>query len=160
MLRKQQATIVFMSLLTAILSFNTTPSYAGVYKWVDETGKTHYTDSPAKIPREYRDKKSVKVTPSQSSRKITRNYKIPNKGSLKLSFPGSWKDNVRYPQNSLPPTINFTPVSGKSFEILITPLYPFRKGFSLPTATELKDRVRKSAEKEKPHVKEKIIQIT
>lgn len=34
-------------------------SYAGVYKWIDENGKSHYTDSPSKIPRKYRENNSV-----------------------------------------------------------------------------------------------------
>lgn len=30
------------------------PVFAGLYKWTDDTGKTHYTDDKGKIPKKYR----------------------------------------------------------------------------------------------------------
>ena len=38
------------------LSILSLPASAKIYKWKDENGKTHYTDSPAKIPKKYRSK--------------------------------------------------------------------------------------------------------
>ena len=37
-----------------------------------------------------------------------RSYPIPDHGALELYVPVSWKDEVRQPTNSLPPTIVFT----------------------------------------------------
>ncbi|MGV7220421.1 MAG: TIGR02281 family clan AA aspartic protease [Nitrospinales bacterium] len=45
--------IPFLVLLT--VAFIVTPVASKIYKWKDETGKTYYTDSPAKIPKKYRD---------------------------------------------------------------------------------------------------------
>ena len=33
--------------------------YAAVYKWKDEKGKTHFTDSPDKVPLQYRKKENI-----------------------------------------------------------------------------------------------------
>ena len=38
-------------LALVLTSFTILPVWAGVYKWVDETGKVHYTNNKAKIPR-------------------------------------------------------------------------------------------------------------
>jgi len=44
--------ILFIGFLS--VAFIVAPVSAKIYKWKDETGKTHYTDSPAKIPKKYR----------------------------------------------------------------------------------------------------------
>ncbi|MGV7222356.1 MAG: tetratricopeptide repeat protein [Nitrospinales bacterium] len=90
----------------------------------------------------------------------TRNYEIPDHGVLQLPVPKLWLEEVRYPPDSLPPTITFTPISGKTFEVLITALYPFRKGSSLPTGPELRIQVKQVSEKYKGKVKEKKIPLT
>jgi hypothetical protein len=71
---------------------------AKVYKWKDDSGKTHYTDSPNKIPQKYRNKNktdtigtpsapvaSIKKTSSKkSSGKKSSSFKIPTTGFGKL----------------------------------------------------------------------------
>ncbi len=43
------------------LCFLNQPSaWAGVYKWTDEKGRTHYTDDRSQIPAKYRDKNTMK----------------------------------------------------------------------------------------------------
>ena len=37
------------------VSFNSTTVTAKIYKWKDETGRVHFTDSPDKIPKKYRE---------------------------------------------------------------------------------------------------------
>ncbi|MGV7221375.1 MAG: DUF4124 domain-containing protein [Nitrospinales bacterium] len=49
--------ILFFALI--ILLFIPDISDAGIYKWKDDSGKTHYTDSPNKIPAKYRNKDKV-----------------------------------------------------------------------------------------------------
>ena len=46
---------VFLVLISAA------PSHSKIYKWKDENGKTHFTDSPSKIPPQYRKKDELKT---------------------------------------------------------------------------------------------------
>jgi len=56
-------------------SFLSFPAAAKIYKWTDDTGKTHYTDSPAKIPKKYRAKdkgtETVKEGPRDPTNPVT-----------------------------------------------------------------------------------------
>ena len=55
-------TIIFT--LFALLVYGQFAHAADVYRWVDNEGKTHYTDRPENIPREYRKKKeSINIDP-------------------------------------------------------------------------------------------------
>jgi len=47
--------IVVSFILTLVVLFPST-AQAKMYKWVDDQGKTHFTDSKSKIPPKYRDK--------------------------------------------------------------------------------------------------------
>jgi hypothetical protein len=62
---------------------------AKMYKWKDDSGKTHYTDSPNKIPKKYRNKNKTDTIGSsfvpaastkKSSSKTLSNFKIPTTG--------------------------------------------------------------------------------
>ncbi len=49
------------------------PSHSAVFKWKDENGKTHFTDSLSKIPPQYREKgelKTIDGTPAKSSKPV------------------------------------------------------------------------------------------
>ena len=55
-------TIIFT--LFALLVYGQFAQAADVYRWIDNEGKTHYTDRPENIPREYRKKKeSINIDP-------------------------------------------------------------------------------------------------
>lgn len=45
--------------LTAALCATALPADADVYKWVDDTGSTHFADSPYGVPARYRDRVTV-----------------------------------------------------------------------------------------------------
>ena len=60
-----------------IILLMASPSHSAIYKWKDENGKTHFTDSLSKIPPQYRKKgelKTMKGLPAESE------------DSVKLSF--------------------------------------------------------------------------
>jgi hypothetical protein len=52
-----------------------------------------------------------------------RSYVIPNRGTLEMAVPTSWKDAIRQPSAEVPPTISFSPREGNAFRALITPLW-------------------------------------
>ena len=57
-----------------IVSFIAIPVSAKIYKWKDGSGKTHYTDSPSKIPKKYRESEkgveTVREGPRESSNPV------------------------------------------------------------------------------------------
>ncbi|MGV7222001.1 MAG: DUF4124 domain-containing protein [Nitrospinales bacterium] len=51
--------LIFISVFVGMNLIGMDSINAEVYKWVDKNGKSHYTDSPSKIPRQYRENNSV-----------------------------------------------------------------------------------------------------
>lgn len=45
--------LIFLCIV--VLSISISPSYADMYKWVDEKGTVHFTDDPSAIPEKYRE---------------------------------------------------------------------------------------------------------
>jgi clan AA aspartic protease (TIGR02281 family) len=71
------------------LSFIAIPVSAKIYKWKDESGKTHYTDSPSKIPKKYRESEkgieTVKEGPRESSNPVR--IKLPGISGRVIKVP-------------------------------------------------------------------------
>jgi hypothetical protein len=57
----------FSILLTCLSICIISESWGAVYKWTDENGIIHFSDSPAKIPEEYKDRVE-KTTPPEKSK--------------------------------------------------------------------------------------------
>jgi isoleucyl-tRNA synthetase len=53
--------LVLMTFLFG-LSFISQPSYAEIYKWVDDKGTVHFTEDPATIPEKYQDNAKSRQT--------------------------------------------------------------------------------------------------
>lgn len=68
-----------------------------------------------------------------------RAYPLPDHGSIQLSVPASWRDQISQPPDRLPPTVRFRPDGGAMFEVLITPIYP-PAGTRMPPANSQKLR--------------------
>lgn len=67
------------------------PASAGLYKWKDKDGKTHFTDDPSQIPPDYRNKKHIKKMHSSKGGKNNLPSAPPAKkhlGAKHLSSPG------------------------------------------------------------------------
>ncbi len=59
--------------ITVICLVLAAPASAGLYKWKDENGKTHFTDDPSRIPLDYRNKKDMKKIQSSKSKGVKNN---------------------------------------------------------------------------------------
>jgi hypothetical protein len=57
---------------------------------------------------------------SAAGQKAIKKYPIPEHGTLELNVPAAWKGEVHKPQETIPPTIIFTPAKGNDFEVMIT----------------------------------------
>jgi hypothetical protein len=78
---------------------------------------------------------------SAGEERTTRSYSLPGHGSLEVKVPSSWRDDIRQPRGTLPPTITLRP-TGNRLELLITPLWSptNEKGFSsLPQVHQMID---------------------
>lgn len=89
----------------------------------------------------------------------TRSFQLPKRGSIELTVPRSWKDQVRQPPDNLPPTFVFTPANGISFQILVTPMWAIRPGVVMPEREDIRRSVTKAAEHAKSQSVEKVIPI-
>lgn len=88
-----------------------------------------------------------------------RGYELPNHGRLELLVPKSWRDEVSQPPDGVPPTIVFTPGTGASFQILLTPLFSFRADVVMSGLAEVKGIVEGIAKSVASQVVEETIPV-
>src|SRR5260221_10728182 len=53
-------------------------------------------------------------------------YALPGHGALQMSMPAGWSGEVGKAPQGMPPTIAFHGAQGKSFEVLVTPIWRAR----------------------------------
>jgi hypothetical protein len=61
---------------------------------------------------------------AQANSTAPRRFTLPEHGQFVIQVPTDWKGEVRQSGNRMPPTITFTPASGKPFHILMTAIWP------------------------------------
>ncbi len=91
-------TRLILSVLLAIIFLIPLHSSAAIYKYKDENGKMHFTDSPLKIPEQYRDKEGPSEKPEIEKEVIKENpaansppeYLAPPKETKIRDLQGSW----------------------------------------------------------------------
>jgi hypothetical protein len=88
-----------------------------------------------------------------------RRYTLPDHGQFVLQVPRGWRDELRQPPNRLPPTIVFGPASGKSFQILMTTLWPATKGRAPQSPAQLRASVERAAQAVKSQAVEKELPV-
>ncbi|MCC6140855.1 MAG: hypothetical protein IT389_09615 [Nitrospira sp.] len=88
-----------------------------------------------------------------------REYALGQHGSLHLTVPVSWKDNVTQPLNGLPPTIAFVPERGAAFRVLLTPIWSDRSGAVLPVASDIRKKVEQAAAQAKAQAVESDVAV-
>jgi len=100
---------------------------------------------------------SVSAAPAQEP--VARRYPIPDHGRIELRVPESWKDDLRQPPNRLPPTIAFSPKSGRPFEVLLTVGWTTTQDRRIPGSREMEQAVQRQAEGIKPKAVEQRIEV-
>ncbi len=88
-----------------------------------------------------------------------RAYQLPGHGTLQLSVPHSWNDQMRQRQQDMPPTILFTPERGYAFNVQVTLLWPPKPDAVMPGIEEIRRTVSKAADDAKPQAAETAITI-
>ena len=89
--------------------------------------------------------------------KNERRYPLGEYGFFRVDIPSSWKDELQQPPRRLPPTIVLSPAAGKTFRILMTPIWGAKREVLEDQA--IKELVQKSAERVKPQSVEKTLQL-
>jgi hypothetical protein len=90
---------------------------------------------------------------------LTKRYPLPDKSSLQLVVPASWKDEVRQPQAGAPPTIVLTPRQGAGFQVLVTPIWRPRPDMPLATREQLRASVQRVADDTKSQALESTLPL-
>ena len=94
-----------------------------------------------------------------SEKLIQRRIAIPKHGTLVVTVPESWKQEVRRPPKDLPPTIEYESRSSDDFEVLITCFWHTKGDPNFNTAAEIKQLINEDAEEMSPTVVEKKLDI-
>lgn len=88
-----------------------------------------------------------------------RRYQLPDHGSIQLSVPVVWKDEIQQPPNHMPPTITFKPKAGAVFEVVITPIWPAEKDVPLTKEEGIRQLVLQAADLAQPESVEETIEL-
>ena len=88
-----------------------------------------------------------------------RSFGLAKHGSLQMSVPHSWNDQMRQRPNDAPPTILLTPEQGYGFNIQVTPLWPVKADGVIPDGEAIKRTVSKAAEDSKAEAVETVIPV-
>ena len=89
----------------------------------------------------------------------TRSYPLPDNGTLQLTVPASWQQDIQKRPGGLPPTISFTPAGGEDFQVLITPITPPRPGMPMPELETIRADLEQSLPDVRPRAAERRIVI-
>jgi hypothetical protein len=92
------------------------PAGAKIYQWTDEKGGVVFSNQPPPAAR------AASSSPAGVTSRA-RSFPLPRHGTLILSLPESWDQEVRQAPEGVPPTIVLTPREGDDFEVLITPFW-------------------------------------
>src|SRR5262245_16477286 len=74
-----------------------------------------------------------------------RRFALPGHGNFAVQVPRDWKDQVRQLPDGRPPEIVFSPGAGKTFQVIMLPMWPRTKDFPPPTRDQLREAVEQGA---------------
>jgi len=101
----------------------------------------------------------VLIGGASAAETATKSYALPERGRFQMNVPVGWAEQLRRPAPASPPTITFRPARGRSFEILVTPIW--RVGTDVPASTKeaIRQSVQRAAEDAKGQAVEKSIPV-
>jgi len=97
--------------------------------------------------------------PVQAANAADRQYPLADQGTLQLSVPTSWRDQIEKDSEQLLASIVFVPTSGAPFGIVLNPIWPAKKDSPRPDSGALKRLVQRAADEIKPQTVEQTIEI-
>ena len=88
-----------------------------------------------------------------------RRYPLADRGAIIFVVPDGWREEVRSSGPSLPPTIVYSASSGAAFQVLVTPIWPFKPNIPKPSVEGVRESARRAADSVKSQAVESEIKI-
>jgi hypothetical protein len=88
-----------------------------------------------------------------------RRFTLPDHGQFVIPVPADWKGQVNQPANRMPPTVTFTPASGKPFHVLMTTIWPAAKDGQPQSRDQLRATVQRGVDGAKTQAVEKELRV-
>ena len=88
-----------------------------------------------------------------------RRFTLPDHGQFVIPVPAEWKGQMSQPANRTPPTITFTPASGKPFHVLMTTVWPAAKDGQPPSRDQLRATVERGVQGARTQAVEKELRV-
>jgi hypothetical protein len=101
----------------------------------------------------------VAVTQVRAADTDDRRYALADHGSLQLTVPTVWKEEIEQDRDRLLPTIAFAQKAGAPFGVVLTPIWPTEKGAPSPDRRALRRLVEGAAEEVKSLTVEETIEV-
>ena len=96
---------------------------------------------------------------AQANTTAARRFTLPEHGQLVIAVPPDWKGELSQPANRMPPTITFTPASGKPFHILMTAIWPPTKDQQPQSRDQIRTTVQRGVDSARTQAVEKELRI-
>ena len=88
-----------------------------------------------------------------------RRFTLPDHGQFVIPVPAEWKGQMSQPANRMPPTITFTPASGKPFHVLMTTIWPAAKDGQPQSRDQLRATVERGVQGARTQAVEKELRV-
>jgi hypothetical protein len=96
---------------------------------------------------------------AQANSTAPRRFTLPEHGQFVIQVPADWKGEMSQPANRMPPTITFTPASGKPFHILMTTIWSATKDRQPQSRDQLRATVQRGVDGARTQAVEKELQV-
>lgn len=96
---------------------------------------------------------------AQADTTVSRRFTLPEHGQFVIAVPADWKGEMSQPGNRMPPTITFTPASGKPFHILMTTIWPPSKDRQPQTREQIRATVQRGVDGARTRAAEKELRV-
>ena len=96
---------------------------------------------------------------AQANSTAPRRFTLPEHGQFVIQVPTDWKGEVSQSGNRMPPTITFTPASGKPFHILRTAIWPATRDQQPQSRDQLRATVQRGVDSAKTQAVEKELRV-
>ena len=96
---------------------------------------------------------------AQTGSIASRRFTLPEHGQFVIAVPAEWKGEVSQSGNRMPPTITFTPASGKPFHILMTAIWPATRDQQPQSRDQLRATVQRGVDGAKTQAVEKELRV-